>query len=192
MAAPAPTLIHEEMPAFCRRCFRSLEGRKHQLVETVEDFAQEWLSYTPSPDSWSILQVFDHLIRTERSVRESSERNLLQKRARVSMREQLRAQRFLLMFRLPVRVRMPKAVSFIMPGQPVSLNSIVQAWDEERRLLHSFLLQQEPAALHFTAMRHPAIGALNLRDALRFLVVHQRHHEFQLQRLRWALVPVFS
>ncbi len=189
---PLPVdLRSEEITAYCRCTFQVLERRKRKMLDTVEGWAPEWLTYAPGPEAWSMLQLFDHLIRTERSVRETSERNLAQQQSRASLRERWRAGRFLFMFRLPIRVRVPRAASFVQPGRPTSIASVVQEWNEERHFLYDFLARQGKNTLQSTAMRHPAIGAMSLRNALRFLVVHLQHHEFQVLRLRWAVSQAF-
>lgn len=179
------------MPALYSRSFRRLEDRKRRLLQSVEGWSPEWLRYAPSPDAWSMLQVFDHLIRTERAVRESSERNLLRQRTDVSLRERVRARCFLIFYRLPIRVRIPQAVAFIKPGDPLSLGEITERWKEERRLLYEFLLRQDLDTSHSIVMRHPAVGPFSLRDALRFLAVHLLHHQAQMLRLRSAIASAF-
>ena len=181
----------EELPAYYRQIFRGLEGRKQKMLDSVEGWPSEWLTYAPGRGGWSMLQVFDHLIRTERLVRETSERNVKQQQNRPSLPERWRAKLILLLFLLPIRVRVPSAASFVHPESPVSLDYVRWVWSEERQLLYEFLRQQRDETLESTAMRHPVVGAMNLRDALRFIAVHLWHHDFQVFRLRRAISQAF-
>jgi hypothetical protein len=138
-----------------------------------------------------MLMIFDHLARTERAVRISCEAQWNQPPARPSMGEKLRAHFFFLAFRFPIRVRIPRAVQFVQPVVPSSLDELTRTWAEERVKLRAFLMREDSLSLDAMAMRHPAIGALSLRDALRFLVVHLWHHEFQIRRLRRAIAKAY-
>ena len=181
----------EELPAFYWRIFRRLEQRKQKMLDMVGDWAPEWLTYAPQGDGWSMLQVLDHLIRTERSVRETSERNVKQRQNKPSTAERWRARGLLLLFLLPIRVRAPGGASFVQPASSPSLDDVLREWSEERQRLYEFLQQQRNDRLNFTAMQHPVVGAMNLRDALRFLAVHLWHHQFQVLRLRKAISQAF-
>jgi hypothetical protein len=173
------------------RVLRRLDRQKQKMLDTVEGYSPEWLTYSPATDAWSILQLFEHLIRTERAVRETAARNLALSMPRPTLRERWRAIYLLGMFLFPIRVRIPKAVSFVLPEQPESLGALAAQWSSERELLRQFLLKQQRSALGEMAMRHPAVGAMSLRTALRFLVVHLWHHQFQMLRLRWAITWAF-
>jgi hypothetical protein len=135
--------------------------------------------------------IFDHLTRTERAVRLSCEAELKQPASRPSMREKLKARFFFFAFRFPIRVRVPRTVQFVQPVEPSSLDELTRTWAEERVKLRAFLMREDSLSLDATAMRHPAVGALSLRDALRFLVVHLTHHEFQIRRLRRAIAKAY-
>jgi len=181
----------EDLPGFGARMMYLLERRKQKMLRAVKSWSPSWLTYAPSALDWSMLMIFDHLARTERAMRISCEAQLNQPAARPSMDEKLRAHFFFLAFRFPIRVRIPRTVDFVQPVAPSSLDELTCAWAEEREKLCAFLMREDSLSLEATAMRHPAVGALSLRDALRFLVVHLWHHEFQIRRLRRAIAKAY-
>ena len=181
----------EHLPNFGARMMYLLERRKQKMLRAVEGWSPSWLTYAPSATDWSMLMIFDHLARTERAVRISCEAHLNQPAAQPSIIEKLKARFFFFVFRFPIRVRVPRTVQFVQPVEPSSLDELTRTWAEERVKLRAFLMREDSLSLDATAMRHPAVGALSLRDALRFLVVHLWHHEFQIRRLRRA-IPVSS
>lgn len=191
LASSLSATENRTLPAFSSHVFRRLERRKQKMLDVIDGWQPEWLTYSPGPDAWSMLQIFDHLILTERSVRISCVRNLALTHGPVSLNERWRAERFFVSFLLPTRVRIPKAVAFVTPAQPESLEPLIEEWAKERRLLFEFLVCQNKQSRHKVAMRHPAIGALSLDPALRFLVVHMWHHEYQIMRLRWAVSEAY-
>lgn len=173
------------------RIFARLDREKRQCLNAVENWSSEWLIDGDGKDGWSMLQVVDHLIRTERAVRQTSQQTLATSCPKITVAEQLRAVGLLLLFRTPIRVRIPPAANFVQPGSPTNLEALAQEWRKERALLFDFLASQNVSALRRTAMRHPVVGAMSLCSALRFLIVHIRHHEFQMVRLRKAVTKEF-
>ena len=45
-----------------------LESQKRLLLSRVDGWTATRLSYRPSPGAWSVLQVLDHLVRTEEEI----------------------------------------------------------------------------------------------------------------------------
>ena len=158
-----------------------LERRKQKMLRAVEGWSPSWLTYAPSATDWSNDLRPSRKNRTCRAylLRGAVESTC---RAAIHRRET---------FRFPIRVRVPQTVEFVKPLAPSSHDELTRTWAEERMKLGAFLVRKDSLPLDATAMRHPAIGALSLRDALRSLVVHLWHHEFQLRRLRGAIAKVY-
>jgi len=135
MAARTLTQEIETMPSYCTSSFLVLESRKEQMLARVERWSPDQLTYAPSSDSWSALQVIDHLIRSEKSIRQSAERGLAGDRRNMTYGERLRAEVFFFAFRFPVRVLIPMLGSAVRPVEPESLARIRDSWAEERHLL---------------------------------------------------------
>jgi hypothetical protein len=163
------------------------------MIAAIEGWPPEWLSYAPDSNCWSVIQLFEHLMLSERAVRLSCERNAAAENREVTFAERWRTEIFLIGMRLPIRIRIPKVLAAsIQPGAHRSLHSVIEEWDSERRLLFDFLGTQNNRSRHKIAMRHPATGALGLETALRFLCVHLWHHKYQFLRLRWRVTKCRS
>ena len=155
------------------------------MLAAVEGWPPEWLSLSPDSKVWSVIQLFEHLMLSERAVRLSFERNEAEESRVVTPAERWGAEMFLIGMRLPIRIRVPKVLATsIEPSAHRSLHTLIEEWDSERRLLFGFLRTQSSRSRHRVAMRHPATGSLGLETALRFLCVHMWHHQYRFFRLR--------
>jgi uncharacterized damage-inducible protein DinB len=168
-----------------------LERRKAKLLESFEGWHPDWLVYRPSGKSWSVLQVLEHLAQSERALRIQGLRALEQMPEIPRLGERMSFFLFLVLLRLPIRLNVPRQLSFVQPGSPQSLSEVKERWQYERLLLAQFLLPRSNRELRQVAFRHPAVGAISLRDAVSFLLVHMSHHSYQLHRLRREVTHAF-
>ena len=169
-----------------RSTIRRLELQKAELVRRIEAWPSEWLACKPSPSEWSALEVLDHLRKTELAVLHSCEKNLKSREYLVTPTERAKTVLLLTMMRLPIKLKVPEPVSFVLPDGVTCLEAELTLWSAQRLLLNSFLEALPTIDGSVGAIYHPATGWMNLRAALRFLSVHIRHHEFQLQRIKNA------
>lgn len=155
------------------------------MLARLRVWSPKQLQNRPAEGAWSALEVVDHLMRTERSIGDAARTYLPEKRS-VSVEERARFLAISAMFRMPTRVRVPAAVSQILPSDTPSLDVLTEQWEQEGRRWHELLGSPLAADASFAAMRHPASGWISLRGALHFVAVHTRHHEFQLDRIAQA------
>jgi DinB superfamily len=174
------------MNAGLQRMVVRLERQKAALVRRIEAWPHDWLADKPAPSEWSALEVLDHLRKTELAVLHSCETNLKSRHHVVSPYERGKALVFLAMMRLPIKVRVPEPVSFVLPGHVISLHTVLESWAAERALLKAFLEPLTASTENVGLVFHPAVGWMNLTAAMSFLSVHLRHHEYQLRRIKKA------
>lgn len=166
--------------------FRALEERRGSLVERLDGLEERALVFRPSSDSWSLLQVADHVLRSEEASLEYVRRKL--PHVKPSSRPGLRSKwafpllRFILA--LPLRYKMPSAVRKVMaPGEDVTLDDLKDRWTATHAQWRD-LLDQLPAELAKAPLfRHPIAGRMDLGGALHFLGIHFDHHLRQIDRL---------
>lgn len=173
------------MNASLQRTIGPLERQKAELVRRIQAWPHDWLAYKPAaPSEWSALEVVDHLRKTELAVLHSCEKNLKSRKHVVSPSERGKALVFLAMMRLPIKVRVPEAVSFVLPDHVTSLQTVLKSWAAERSLLKAFLGRLTTSTENVGLVFHPAVGWMDIRATMSFLSVHLRHHEYQLRRIR--------
>lgn len=165
---------------------RRLEQQKAARVRQLEAWPPEWLVHKSTPSDWSALEVLDHLRKTELAVLHSCEKNLKSREHPVTPAERVKTAVLLSMMRLPIKLRVPEPVSFVLPHVVISLKAEFTLWSAQRLLLKAFLETLPTIDGAVGAIHHPAAGWMNLRATLSFLSVHIRHHEYQLQRIKRA------
>jgi len=163
-----------------------LERQKAELLQWIEQRPHGWLAYKPTPVKWSALEVLDHLRKAELVVLHSCKENLKSQKHLVTPSERAKAILFLTIMRLPTKVRVPEAVSFVRPDPVTSLQAVLESWAAERALLKAFFGSLPTSTENVGLVFHPTVGWMNLRTVMSFLSVHLRHHEYQLRRIKKA------
>jgi hypothetical protein len=166
------------------RMIGQLERQKAELVRWIEAWPSECLAYKATPSEWSALQVFDHLRKTELAVLHSCKQNLRSREHSVSPSGRAKTAMLLAMMRLPIKLKVPGQVSFVLPDDVTSLQTVLSSWSDERLRLKAFVEALTTADETVGVVFHPAAGWMNLRATVSFLAIHIRHHKYQLQRIK--------
>ena len=174
----------------------SLQSQHRSLLNCVENYSvfletltEEEFQQSPADGVWSYSEVYSHvfqanlgsLIAAERCINGTAERRS----------ERIHWLAGLILF-----------AGFFPPGRikaPASIAAMVKkiSREETRNLIvkfHSRLAQVAPAVSKASPerkIRHPRLGLLNATQWFRFMQIHTRHHEKQLQRIRSA-TPVLT
>jgi len=172
------------MKAARQRMMGRLERQKTELISRIDTLPHDWLAFKSAPAAWSVLEVIDHLRKTELAVLRSCERNMKTRKDAVTSSERVKAVLLLAMMRLPVMVKVPRPVSFVRPDHVTSLQAVLDSWSVERVRLREFVGAFPRSAEPVGLVSHPAVGWMNLATILGFLSVHLRHHEYQLERIK--------
>src|SRR5579862_8203831 len=163
--------------------FERLERQKPPFLALIAPWSQGQLRFRSRPDSWSALEVVDHVLRTERGilgkVRANAARN-----ARAPMADRVRSSLLTLLMKCPVRVKVPAAVPQILPGGDCDLAEMKTTWDLARMEWRDWLEEVNAPRGGGALFRHPVSGWMTLPQTLNFMSAHLRHHEYQLRRIR--------
>lgn len=160
-----------------------LEKRKQEMTGLLEGWSPARLEFRPNPDSWSALEVVDHIIRTESNIM-SRARIGLQSPHSIGLRD--RAGYLLLdrIFRSQRRVKVPSSVATVLPGPDLDLRTLLPHWDVVRQELGELVTAVDSRLLDQGIFRHPVSGWMSLPQVISFFSVHIVHHGYQLERLR--------
>lgn len=168
------------------RALQKLEERRTKLSAELSVWSLERQHYRSRRDSWSALEVVDHLVRTESSILEMMCRNLSAGKP-IPLRDRYKSLALSALMRTPVRVRMPQsAAHLIAPGCLQDLGALSRRWTGERTQLAAFLLALTEEQLSLGLFHHPVGGWSDALGTLAFLDAHVAHHRFQINRIRAA------
>ncbi len=162
--------------------FDRLERSRITFLEDLSQRNSAQLGFSPGRDSWSLLQVAEHIVLVEegllvrRAITEP-----LEKRYRRKLKHRFLDAIVAVVFRMDLRVPMP--VRDIAPEGLASLSELTEKWSHLRIDLRAKLddMTENTALLPF--VQHPVLGPINAFATLRFLQRHFDHHVRLGQRL---------
>jgi uncharacterized damage-inducible protein DinB len=168
--------------------WQGIEREKAALLNSLNGWRDEELTWKRSANEWSVVQVLDHIVVTEEAVYSESRRVFAKARKHPTRLERLRFALLERAFRTSVRVKVPRAVAFLHPSTDIRLDNVLSRWEVQQAQWRDFLRLQDCAAAKCTAIRHPIVGDLSLANAVAFMLSHMIHHRHQLRRIRRRLV----
>jgi len=161
-----------------------VELKREALLSAAEALTGEELTRRPDPDSWSALEILEHLVLAEDDVvgALSDPDALREGRRTLKSRVLYRVVMFILRFGIPVSVPSRSMV----PGGERSLEELTESWRRNHRVLRDFL-DHPRASSGACLFRHPISGPMTTEEALRMLEVHLDRHVGQFHRLPWVM-----
>ncbi|MEQ8362179.1 MAG: DinB family protein [Cyclobacteriaceae bacterium] len=163
--------------------FNSLEAQRHQLLERVS-IATDRFNIRPGNNKWSIHQILAHLVASEKLSNQYLRKKIqgIDEAGDTGMAENLKMLVLKTSQRLPFKFNAPKPiVASTVTYQ--SLDELVIDWNTSRENLASLLEQIKDDQLKRKIFKHPAVGKLNIAQALEFIEEHVAHHLPQVNRL---------
>lgn len=158
-----------------------LESRRERLLAELRPLAEEQLAYRPRSGAWSLQEVAQHVMLTERVTVEAMVRHRGKRSGRRRFRQRIGYALVWAVLRLGLRARNP--VRMVAPERDVKLAEVEREWLEVRRELRGFLAGLGEEGMRQAALKHPIAGPLDVREALDFLMLHFDHHLRQVKRI---------
>ena len=162
-----------------------MERQRAALLQELGRLDGAQLGFRPSPESWSPLEVLEHLVRLEEAI-------LLRATQRPEARTRVQAIRtaaslVLLRLTLGAGLRVKTPSKAVVPQGTATFDELTGRWDRAREKLDAVMADQTAADLRRPFMRHPLCGWLTPAQTLAFLERHVTHHTRQIARIRGAV-----
>ena len=163
-----------------------LERQRLDLLAELGRRSDAALHYQPTPDSWSTLQVIEHLVIAEESILALAARRPpkpvpFMERVRTGVR--LRALYLALASNRRFKVPLP---TLNPSGAEIGLAELERRWSEARWQLARVLEAVTPESAHERPVGHPITRWLTWRQGLDFLYRHVVRHAGQIRRIEQA------
>jgi uncharacterized damage-inducible protein DinB len=166
-----------------RRLFARIETRCRELMAEADALSAEQLTFRPAPNSWSALDVIEHLVKVEEAiasrVRPREPRGLIE-----TARTKAVLGAMYVVFGVRGRVKVP--VQAILPLGGATLSDLASRWEAAQAALKERLEGFRPGDWSRPMMRHPLLGRLTPAEGLDFIHRHMGHHRSQIERIRRA------
>jgi hypothetical protein len=146
------------------------------------NYSDEQLIKKPFPESWSIGQVYEHLVMGALHYHVQQIEQCLVSDANQNENKTFPGK---LMFFInafpPVRIKVPPSPTYT-PQQPESKEKLKAGMRLLQRKLQ-ILAGEIDHAVHFGKTKHPALGYLGAKEWYQLIVMHFRHHLQQKKRI---------
>ena len=171
------------MLARLSRHFTAIEQQRSALVTALRGHDPAALAFKPATESWSVVEVVEHLVIAEELSLKALEKPVPADRGS-ALRSTFRINLIRASFRhLSVRVKAPSAR--LMPTGTASLAELLERWDTARARLSGVLEPMTPESSRDRRWRHPLAGWLTTEQWLGFIHSHVAHHQKQMGRI-WS------
>jgi len=152
------------------------------LLNDLMGLSADHLRRKPNPDRWSILEIVQHMVLSEREVLGYlPEPDELVDRQR-GLRARLSYAVVLMVLRWSIPVPVPS--DGMVPDGDTSLAELSQQWDENIGWLRDYLDSVRPADLARAVFRHPVAGPLTVTQAARIAKLHFDAHHRQIRKVK--------
>lgn len=155
-----------------------------QLFAELDHYSSEQLNRPPASESWSVTQVLNHLLLSEKYSLQYCEKKLsfepsLPKAGLAAAARALFVKWYLF---FPFKVKAPALISTSALPKEDDLANIKTQYQTQRQLLRTFLEQLEENYLDREVYKHPFAGRLSFPGMFGFMTAHFRHHRKQIYR----------
>lgn len=164
--------------------WKKLEAQKKHFEDSINGESLLQLEFKPAPGSWSMLQVLEHIVTTEKMSSQFLVNKALLKSRKAGGKWHVGRALFLsLMLKSPLKFKVPK-IKGINPNGELTKETLFLEWDAGRQELYAFLEKFPEDKLDDLIFRHPVVGWLTIKETIVFFADHINHHQQQLVRIR--------
>lgn len=189
-------LAGEERPvrSDCRKARMRLNLKLHKinqqrraLIDRLQELPDDLLSTRPLPDKWSIIEILEHLVLSERDVFQGLPKpaDAISQQRKPSDRVAYWIVLMALGLRIPVKAPSPKAI----PTGRTSFAKLRRQWDCNYEWLESYVKELPGDNFNDAVFSHPIAGQLTLEQAIRMGQIHLALHMSQIEKRLQILTP---
>jgi len=165
--------------------FQLLEKNRAEIMNHLASLPEE-LIHQSQQNKWSMMQAMKHVQLAEAGSISYMHKKIL---AGDAMKSAALMPRLLLTlvdgaFRSGLKFKAPTA---IQNPTVTSLSDLKTDWDATRESLRQFVENYPEKWANKAVYKHPFVGMLSLREALRFFHIHQSQHIRQVYRIARSL-----
>jgi len=162
----------------------SLEKYHQELLDEIDTLTEEQLIFKPDANSWSIIEVLEHMYLTEKGtflyIKKQTKRADELKKAGLKSK----FNSFVLNRALASTHKYKVPVKQALPTAELNLEELKEKWDSLRELGKKALDMIDVNLANKLIFKHPVAGMLNIIQTLRFLEAHFNHHLKQIARIK--------
>ena len=168
------------------KAFERAEQQRNTMLNGLKGFSHEQLNFKPSPKSWCLLEVCEHLMTAERNGLNYMHKKMqgdIDKIEATNFKAKLRSIVLKTALRLPIKFKAPAAARF-KAKEEYHYDQVRAEWDEIREGWKDLADGFDKPTAEKLIFKHPLAGRLNLEQTFQFLYDHTDHHLAQIERIK--------
>lgn len=163
--------------------FDKLERVKNSFLNDFEGLSVEQLQFKPSPNSWNMMQVIEHIVSSEDGINLFFKKyNPYESTRSVKLKNHISVRILYLVFWLGIKVKAPNNLN--PPKGDEALDVWKKRWEKERAILKTTLDNFPKEKVKNSVFKHPVAGAMNMAETIGFMISHINHHRQQIRRIK--------
>ena len=171
------------LPVLARH-WDALESRRQAFLADLAATSPAALAFKPTPESWSLEDVAQHLWLVERGAV-----HILSSRwDKPPLPRDPMSPFRIVMMRIFVQrgIRIKAPVPEIVPKERMPVDAVRAEWERTRATLRDLLERVTPDRVGKRIFRHPIFGPMTVAQSAEFVWRHHDHHLHQVRRIRAA------
>jgi hypothetical protein len=161
-----------------------LENSRKAFIEEVTGLTAAQCSLRPSDESWSILDVVEHIATVEIGVLQVFQTRLFERPCPPEYKAQTAGKDQIIVDAMQDRVARRKSPDLVKPaGRWPTAQAALAAFDQARKAIAE-LLRRETRDLRDYCAPHPSLKALDGYQWILFIVAHADRHREQIRELK--------
>ncbi|MCG3166647.1 MAG: hypothetical protein POELPBGB_02427 [Bacteroidia bacterium] len=167
--------------------FEALEKSRLALFAELDKLDASKMNTKPDENSWSVIQVMDHLTLAERNsvLYIKKKMSVSDKFKKANLNTEWRLFLLKAALKLPLKWKAPKVVADARNDN--NYEQAKAAWNEVRNNLRELLETFPEEYLDSEIFKHPLAGKFTIVQALGFMQTHFNHHLGQFRRINKAV-----
>ncbi|MBK9795415.1 MAG: DinB family protein [Holophagaceae bacterium] len=168
------------MAASLQALIDALDHERLALLDGVEALGADAISARSQPDTWSILEIVEHLVLAEAAILQGLPPTTeLTDRPR-SLKQRILFQVVMAILRFGIPVKVP--TRRMVPTGQVPLEELRKRWDGHLRWLRTHGEGLDAEGERRAVFQHPVAGPITLAQALRMACLHLGVHRRQIRK----------
>ncbi len=160
----------------------TLSRKTNALLDELTKTNPHVLTYKPSPEKWSILEIIEHLVISEELLFQKVMHDTRPVKPRQTLRHRILYQIVMFLLRSAIPVKVPS--KRLLPAGGQALENLGERWKKNQSELRAWLKKESGRALDSEMLAwHPVAGPMTLAQALDMLDAHFIRHRSQIQKI---------
>ena len=161
------------------------DQNRNALLDDLERLNADQLRRKPGPDNWSLLEIVQHMVLSEREVLQ----DLPESKELTDRKRGLRARLSYAVVLAVLRWNIPAPVPSdgMVPDGNTPLSELRHQWEKNLSWLRDYLDTLRPEDLQRAVFRHPIAGPMTVAQTIDMAKLHFDVHSRQISKLKSSL-----